>query len=129
MRPIKFRAKKFDGDEWYYGGGLEVFDKVGLMVSKDSEGRPIMHEVNPATVGEFTGLLDRNGKEIWEGDIVRSSDCLEEDQGEYTVKWWSDCACFRLNKGQYWHCNLEEDEVTALHLEVIGNEFEKGGKE
>lgn len=73
MRAIKFRAKIKDGDEWKYGGGVQVIGSYALMLSDDG-GRGVVHLVQPDTVGQFTGLLDRAGREIYEGDIVRYDD-------------------------------------------------------
>ena len=70
MRAIKFRAKIKDGDEWKYGGGVQLIGSYALMLSDDG-GRGIVHLVQPDTVGQFTGLHDKNGKEIYEGDIVQ----------------------------------------------------------
>ena len=71
MREILFRGKQIDNGEWVEGN---------LFVS-DTDGRThilignriitIEWEVGPSTVGQFTGLTDKNGKRIFEGDIVR----------------------------------------------------------
>lgn len=68
MRTIKFRAKgKYDG-QWHYGGLIQV--SKGYSIATKIEDAFEMCAVDPETIGQFTGLYDKNGKEIFEGDII-----------------------------------------------------------
>lgn len=64
-REIKFRGKQIDNGEWVYGY-LADEDYINDINSIDLSSI----EVDRDTIGQFTGLLDKNGKEIYEGDIV-----------------------------------------------------------
>lgn len=94
MRTIKFKGKRLDNGEWlegYYRGNNE--GKAFISRIK----RPLLSfEVDPETVCQFTGFLDKNGKEVYEGDVLRSDiypfSCSEDNKYDnyYGAIGWSE---------------------------------------
>lgn len=131
MRTIKFRGKNLDG-EWVYGFYVEEerqtingFDKKHFIVNDGHD------YVKPETVGQFTGLHDKDGKEIYEGDILQ----LKCSDGSYH----SSSVYYAQQKG-YWAVDVSINEriilgyIDRTKLVVIGNihdnpELLKGGAE
>lgn len=124
MRDILFRGKRLDNGAWVYGSLLQVECEDGSIVTaifdrKDSGGDA---EVHPSTVGQYTGLLDKNGTRIFEGDIVST----DTKRPYLIVEFRDGCFMFNCNDGgeDYYDIMLpilKEPQTVYNYGEVIGN--------
>lgn len=69
MREIKFRGKRFDNGQWAYGN-LIIDDSGNCEIVYYENNVRFRCDVRGETIGQYTGLYDRNGREIYEGDIL-----------------------------------------------------------
>ena len=87
MREILFRGKRIDNDEWVIGSlAAEYYKKHGVMMIAPSE--DVIFKVDPDTIGQYTGLTDKNGEKIFEGDIIfdpemKENHIVEFDEGGF----------------------------------------------
>ena len=117
MREILFKGKRVDNGEWTEGYFFKSWDKVFLLWGMTGD-CPNMEEVIPETVRQFTGLCDKNGKKIFEGDIV------ESPYGTQGVVEWQNAECaFLVNIGDDWQT------MDDCPYEVVGNIYDKGEEE
>ena len=120
MREILFRGKRIDNGEWVEGFLIGLYDP---MIKEDTIKHAFIkdgtifdreHKVAPETVGQYTGLTDKNGKKIFEGDIGK----VNED---IYVCFWNEC------NYEFGFTNSKRDFgiAYAQDIEVIGNIHDK----
>lgn len=123
MREILFRGKRLDNGEWVYGNfcmdareqicGLCGVDGFIRRYNTDTK-RMEMYEVDRETVGQYTGMVGKNGKRIFEDDVVR---LYPGEEYEKTARVIMSKGCWILEFKDYW----DFLDTNLHHLEVIGN--------
>lgn len=132
MREILFRGKDFSGvinHSWCFGSLDTIENDRAIIIYSDRFGNKCRIFVDPSTIGEYTGLKDKNGKKIFEGDIIKykNTDGIKFNGVALTV----------IGKVVYNEKNASfaisgKDEIGAKHydyfpiknIEVIGNIFD-----
>ena len=119
MREILFKAKTINGN-WVNGLLANKNDKWYI---SNKAGSPFAYDVRPETICQFTGLTTKNGKRIWENDILMAhlDESYPEDATYETVEWgvagWVTHEANCIDR-QYL------DEFDLEHFEVVGNIFD-----
>lgn len=142
MRTIKFRGKRLKDGKWIFGNladySMKVFNTTiekkiifGNIVSFATDNFGFVVDdcaVDPDTIGQFTGLLDKNGKEIYEGDIITVNGLYPR-----VVLWdkmtWALMPAEYYHDKYFWVMNLQHPDLDwweqfADEFEIIGNIYD-----
>lgn len=125
IEDIKFKAKRLDNGEWVKGDLVHSTSYVGISYPSDEfSDVPIVHRVDPSTVCQYTGLKDKEGKEIFEGDLL-----YDEDSGIVSAIKWKRNICGYVYEKAGAFATMRVFSNHTCFLKVIGNKFDRNEKE
>ena len=121
-REILFRGKRTDNGEWVCGNLMDSDSIVGKITDFDGEYfiPEFWYKVDTETVGQFTGLTDKNGTKIFDGDIVRYYDDSDDELTNGVVVFNADFCSFCVSMKGHEDVML----MAQWQYEVIGNIYD-----
>lgn len=119
-----FRAKRKDNDEWIFGNLIQTDDGVYIIQNYVPQHLIKNYEVDQSTVCQCTGLKDKNGKLIWENDIIECKDGKHNFQTQ--IEWDAYCAGFIFQDTETSVVGLDAITANGLYSEskVVSNIFD-----
>jgi uncharacterized phage protein (TIGR01671 family) len=140
VREIKFKALNFSY-EWCYGNIAVLKEEIGRIdpgtYISNKVGWPFAYHVRPSTVCQFIGLKDKNGVEIYEGDIVEGGSPYFTSRVLGVVRYYGLSFCFEgitretqyelsgNTDDAYWRYTVTDPLIKQLdEIEVIGNIYQ-----
>ena len=127
IEDIKFKAKRLDNGEWIIGSFvvMKILALSKTTIGIVAAGGATLHEVDPSTVCQFTGLKDCEGNEVWNHDLLQSP-CREEG-AIYEVSWGKEDGGFIVKESVSGGRLLSYlcPVLTLFKFKVIGNKFDK----
>lgn len=123
-RELLFRGKEKKSGEWVVGRGVDDNWQDAYIIVPQADGTVGWCgveevEVEPTTVCQFTGLMDKNGTKIFEGDIV------SQGIDNFVVKWNNGQAKFDISIGECGFCVAGFNEPTMELYEIVGNIYDQ----
>lgn len=126
MREILFKAKRIGDDEWVEGYYQKKHNFLGneehLIFHEDSHTVWEYTKIVPETLCQFTGLCDKNGKRIWESDVVWL--VYDGEEHIYQIVWDNSELDFKATNGEENYGTNFEYLLCCEEIEVIGNIFD-----
>ena len=125
-REIKFRGRNILNNDWMYGDLIHDDEHCRVYVyPRDAGPLELKHRVDAETIGQFTGLHDKNGKEIYEGDIIRAYGS-KGDEIKHIVEYSDKEAmfCTKLIGAEMLGGSITQRWLNEFEFEVIGNIYD-----